>query len=139
MTSLKGIISGPMQTFCQIKLTLISKIEKNSNQSIFTLFIKNLIPDYSNFLFDFVPKQARKSFNLKNFNIFWPKITFFWPNFISFSEMTPKKRNRNLTSQIYQSQIQQSTSSGSDPDQKVRLIDFRSKLFEMAHFFLRKR
>ena len=34
--------------------------------------------------------------------------------------MTPKKRNRNLTSQIYQSQIQQSTSSGSDPDQKVR-------------------
>lgn len=35
--------------------------------------------------------------------------------------MTPKKRNRNLTSQIYQSQIQQSTSSGSDPDQKVRI------------------
>jgi len=32
-----------------------------------------------------------------------------------------KKRNRNLTSQIYQSQIQQSTSSGSDPDQKATL------------------
>ena len=45
--------------------------------------------------------------------------------------MTPKKRNRNLTSQIYQSQIQQSTSSGSDPDQKVR----NSRIFE---FFFEK-
>ena len=46
--------------------------------------------------------------------------------------MTPKKRNRNLTSQIYQSQIQQSTSSGSDPDQKVR----NSRIFD---FFFRKK
>ena len=44
--------------------------------------------------------------------------------------MTPKKRNRNLTSQIYQSQIQQSTSSGSDPDQKVR----NSRIFDFFFF-----
>ena len=46
-------------------------------------------------------------------------------------KMTPEKRNRNLTSQIYQSQIQQSTSSGSDPDQKVR----NSRIFD---FFRKK-
>ena len=50
---------------------------------------------------------------------------------IFFAKMTPKKRNRNLTSQIYQSQIQQSTSSGSDPDQKVR----NSRIFQ---FFFEK-
>ena len=43
----------------------------------------------------------------------------FRVNFLTI-KLTPKQRNRNLTSQIYQSQIQQSTSSGSDPDQKVR-------------------
>ena len=52
-------------------------------------------------------------------------------------KMTPEKRNRNLTSQIYQSQIQQSTSSGSDPDQKVRnsrIFVFFSKKAKFTNF-----
>ena len=52
------------------------------------------------------------------------------PSLYFCAKMTPKKRNRNLTSQIYQSQIQQSTSSGSDPDQKVRnsrILEFFSQ------------
>ena len=64
------------------------------------------------------PKLTKNGFSVRKYQfIVGPSLYFC-------VKMTPKKRNRNLTSQIYQSQIQQSTSSGSDPDQKVKILVF---------------
>ena len=108
-------IFGYMQTFCQIKLTLISNMEFfSSHGKIFDL------THHFNFRFNCPKINKKYQFSIR-------KQQFF-------SKMTPKKRNRNLTSQIYQSQIQQSTSSGSDPDQKVRIFEFLAKVLKKAKF-----